>query len=78
MINRDSLEILINEKIVDEVIAVEEAGSTNDMAKQYVRDGFTGTALLLRNVRLRDVDVWEETGSQLPGREYGCPYFGPI
>ena len=47
MIDKSALQSLVDEGIVDQITAVEETASTNDLAKQFARDGYKGTALFV-------------------------------
>ena len=47
MIDESALRILTDSGMTDRIIAVEETGSTNDIAKQLMAGGFTGTALII-------------------------------
>ena len=65
MIDKDELRSLIDDGLVDRIISVEETTSTNDMAKDLVREGFNGTALFAAEL--------QTAGRGRLGRDWSSP-----
>lgn len=49
--NGKELETLVSEGLLDRVICREQVTSTNDVAKELVREGFNGTALIISEIQ---------------------------